>query len=1115
MLIMKNLYRNCIPTLGLAALSLHAGIAHGQQVINDTLTGASSVYPWQALNGACLTAGDDTGTIPSCKNLAYYSGKTQVGGTTGRLPDLAVPVASGALRLTNGDTQAGSNGNNQTGAVVSNFTFPSEKGIQVTWTSVSYGGNNYNGTGADGISFFLADGGPTSNFPPTIGALGGSLGYSCSNGNSTYDGVVGGYVGVGIDEFGNFANPGDNTDTGPGFRAGRIAVRGAGSTAWSALSATGATFAKFYTDTTKKAEAIHNTCKTGMVWNYSGGTLKDSTKANISNGSQTNDKLPYNYPLLKSIDLPSTGSGAVVLANQEAIDKPLRGSALPIIFSLRISADGFLDFSYTVNNGATQAVLTGFNIVANNGPLPVNFRFGFSAGTGGGSNVHEITCFKATEDQLSNSSAASNVQQSGRILGGEQVFLAYYHPLNWWGTVTANSLQYDAATDTLSALTTANWDASCKLTGGVCDSVTSKPTVTAQDPNTRTILSWDNNTTGAGIPLRYTNLSTSEKASLGNSSDLLDFLRGVRSKEALNGGTLRNRTSVLGDIVDSSPVFVGAPGQNYSGTWADKLWASTMPEGSSYGAFATTNATRINMVYVGANDGMLHGFSAGSFSAATPSVFDTTTNTGTEMLAYMPGRIVSSIHTAAATFDYSNAQYLHNFFVDSTPATGDLYYSGGWHTWIVSGLGVGGHPEGPQNDNSATVTAPVSALFALDVTTPTAANFIEGNAASLVKGEWTSASISCTGNATCGTNFGQTLSKPLIKRLHDGTWGVIWGNGTNSASQRAGIYILHIDPSDGSQKVQYIDAGPGPANGIDQVAAADLDGDNITDYVYAGDVLGHVWRFDLLSKTSTDWNTTVTNIFNTPTGQPISTAVLVSAIPAANATGNPKVLVSFGTGQKLPFTHAASEVYASGTQSLYGVWDANMDNWNSKSATVKYDSLASPSQQPIDVTTAITAQTVTATTTGTDGLSYRVVSKTVICWYGSTVCGSGNTQMGWKLDLPGAGEQVIYDPVQVEDTMVVNTVIPQSVQPITCGNTPAAGFTMAVGVTNGGGDNAPFTDAGVQGSGVGTSGTGTVALLLAGDKHHLGMETNKGAYKVVRYNFTGGKVDRVTWTKLR
>ncbi len=78
---------------------------------------------------------------------------------------------------------------------------------------------------------------------PAIGATGGSLAYTCSNTNGpgsgagvTYDGLTGGYLGLGIDEYGNFLNQGDNTASGYGFQPGRIGLRGAGAISWPALN---------------------------------------------------------------------------------------------------------------------------------------------------------------------------------------------------------------------------------------------------------------------------------------------------------------------------------------------------------------------------------------------------------------------------------------------------------------------------------------------------------------------------------------------------------------------------------------------------------------------------------------------------------------------------------------------------------------------------------------------------------------------------------------------------------------------------------------------------------------------------------------------------------------
>jgi type IV pilus assembly protein PilY1 len=110
----------------------------------------------------------------------------------------------------------------------------------------------------------------------------------------------------------------------------------------------------------------------------------------------------------------------------------------------------------------------------------------------------------------------------------------------------------------------------------------------------------------------------------------------------------------------------------------------------------------------------------------------------------------------------------------------------------------------------------------------------------------------------CGTRLGNTYGTPLIRRLHNGMWGVIFGNGFGSSSGDAGIYVMTVDQSTGAKTFYYFSTGTtSTADGIAYVTAADLDGDHITDYVYAGDLQGNVWRFDLtacspVAKTSTN-----------------------------------------------------------------------------------------------------------------------------------------------------------------------------------------------------------------------------------------------------------------------
>ncbi|MGJ7493743.1 PilC/PilY family type IV pilus protein [Variovorax sp. RT4R15] len=1118
---------------------------HAQLIISDTLTGASSSYNWQALNGACLTAGNDTGSIPACiGKLTYYTSRNSllVGGTNGRLPDA---VGSGALRLTNGDTtNGGSNGDNQTGAVVSNFTFPTNQGLQVTFTTATYGGDGNNGTGADGISFFLADGSQA----PSVGGLGGSLGYSCSNVNSQYEGVVGGYLGVGIDEYGNFSNPADNTSTGPGFKAGRISLRGAGNITWASLNALDPVHYPSTLTASQQTAAVKATCQSGKVMDYSITTTTTcknnnncSTTTTGPTGVATTTPLP-DYPLLLNgtaySDLPS----GVSISNQEGLNLPLRGNATPITYGLQITQDGLLSMSYSVNGGTAQTVVNKQSITDSNGPLPASFRFGFSGGTGGSSNVHEITCFKAGPANQSSSSAGTNLQQSARVEAGAQVYLAYYHPTNSWGEMTAQDLVSDPTTGIVSINPVANWDASCVLTGGSCQATNN--TNTAQGSSSRNMLTWNGT---AGIPFQWSQLTTAQKTALtaGDASQTdirLRYLRGDRSNELTNtGGTLRARSGMLGDIIDSSPTWVGPPSLPNNGPWQDALFpASTAPEAAgSYAAFAGTTAAtaqggRQNVVYIGANDGFLHGFRSGTYDAN--GNFVNTTNDGNEVVAYIPAAILNLIHSTTPALDFSSTQYSHDLYTDATPGTGDLYYSGAWHTWLVGGVGPGGNATGPIGDQTSIANG---VIYALDVTDPT--QFSEANASSLVRGEWTSGTgagaITCVGNATCGNNLGSTYGTPIIRRLHNGQWAALFGNGLNSSTGTAGLFIMLVDPATGAITFRFIDTGAGPAksgstitarNGMAYVASADLDGDHVTDYVYGGDALGNVWRFDLTSSNPASWAASAAPIFKTAAGQPITTRVTVSSIQGIGPSGQSGVVVSFGTGRQFPQTQTSAATYATGAQALYGVWDWNMSAWNAKAgASAQYASLSAP--QTVNSTTLQT-QSITATAPGSGSISgYRTLSNNKVCWKGSSSCSGGasaNTQFGWTLPLPSTGnEQVIYSPTTAYSMFLVNTTIPAVSQALTCGTQPASGYTMAVSLDSGGAPKASFfgdqngnfvTYNGGIVSGIGLSATGTPSIVTANKWPNLVQQTTDGTGVVTKINpAANGKGGRLTWIRLR
>lgn len=1100
-------FASWLALIGLAATWPAAYAQTTTNVVQDSFTGTSAALNWIPSNGACLTAGNGTGTIPACKGLAYYGTQTQAG-----LTNNVDASGSGALRLTNGCV-SGTCYPNQSGAIISNTPFSSSQGIQVTFTTYAYSGNSGGGAGdgADGIGFYLLDASKvastssnsTTTYAPQIGAWGGSLGYSCSNVNSPYDGMVGAYIGLGMDEYGNYLNgayqsgyTGDNTATGQQatstnggngqqYQPQRIGLRGYGGIYLSALQAlnssatesdvknvcrnggtysystTGPTQYTFtytyppngnyttltttvysYTPTLSKSssnyQANQQACASiqpsnttsggaggtsGTPVTIAGGTAlyqqattttnqtstgqanvtvttghgshqtsttytcntsttvstttysytqpsSSSGVASMTVGSATtsNDDGYYGngtpfvlmggnyYPVSISssssniyshtatfpdyaaipnayLNLPST----TPIASETALT---RSTATPIAYKLQITQTGLLSLWYSYNGGNYVPVLTGQDISSSNGTMPSNFLFGFGGSTGGSQNVHEITCFQATPANVSASSAGINTQQTGEVQTGTQVYLAYYHPNNWWGELDSQNLVYNAVTGTVSISSAANWDASCILTGGSC-TATGQTSMTAQGTGSRNMVTWtggpnDNASTPGAAPFTWNRLTTNEQSWLGSNDsgvtnasqvaqDRVAYLGGNRTNEVTQSGksvanaagsydNFRARTSVLGDIIDSSPVWVGPPLSPYPNTWSDLLYPTqTMAENATgavtYGTFAGGNtggeAKRLNVVYVGSNDGFMHGFESGYYNADgtyactsknSNGIYnlcaDGTANDGKEVLAYIPGAVLATIHNATtSTLDYSSVNYAHNFYMDATPGTGDLFYGNAWHTWLVSGLGVGGN-----------------AIFALDITDLGTSAFGTNN----VKGEWSTAvttassgssvatTLVCendTSTSACGNDLGQTVGTPQIRRLHSGNWAIIFGNGFSSVTGHAGIYVMLVDSngnisasSQSSSNVYFLDTGVGSAsnpNGIGYVSSVDTDGDHITDYVYAGDVYGNVWRFDLTSSSPANWgvsnygNSSATPLFTTP---PVKTVYTVTTSTSGGTT---------------------------------------------------------------------------------------------------------------------------------------------------------------------------------------------------------------------------------------
>jgi type IV pilus assembly protein PilY1 len=489
----------------------------------------------------------------------------------------------------------------------------------------------------------------------------------------------------------------------------------------------------------------------------------------------------------------------------------------------------------------------------------------------------------------------------------------------------------------------------------------------------------------------------------------LDFLRGDRSNEGA-GEFFRERASLLGDLVNSGPVFVGAPDL----TWPDTAPFPTAPS-TRYSHYKNGSAkTRNSVIYVAANDGMLHGFSETLKDTAGNDIVG---SGGKEVLAYIPSSLFSSASSNEGLHYLTDQRYQHKYYNDLTPSVSDIYANLGtgldWHTILFNGLRGGGR-----------------SVYALNVTDPT--SFNESNAADIVLWEF---------NSTHDADLGFTYSQPQIGMTNDGSWVAIFGNGYNDTGDgKAKLFILKIvEGIDGvwsASDYVKITTGTGSTtarNGLATPALADTDGNGTVDRVYAGDLEGNMWAFDLSSSVTSNWalaNTSSSPLFVTKGNRPITAKPTLAKHPSiSDVTSNkPNIMVYFGSGQYL----VNSDKTTSAVNHFYGVWDkgdsARTDN-NLVEQTFRsgftFDDDDNAATAPIDA---------------------RVLTQNAVDYT--------TDKYGWFLQLPDSGERSITRPTVRGGSVFFNTFVPVS-DPCSVGG---FGYRMVVDAATGGATSQPQTD---------------------------------------------------------
>lgn len=605
-----------------------------------------------------------------------------------------------------------------------------------------------------------------------------------------------------------------------------------------------------------------------------------------------------------------------------------------------------------------------------------------------------------------NSGQISTDEDDNGIVRTVSYQTSYASDDNWSGDVKRFEKGWNSQTNTFE--TREIWSAKNQVPGAA-----SRTIKIAGSSNSGLVnFTWDNagETATAGT-LAYFLSRDPENSNVADSrgSQRLSYLRGVRTGE---GTTFRQRSGVLGDFYSSTPAVVSGP--RYLINFSNQLEGN-----AAYSDFAESIAQRRPRVYVGGNDGMLHGFNA---------------TTGVEEFAFIPTAVFPKLNKLTGT------NYSHEFYVDGPPTVADVFDGTEWRTILVGTLKAGG-----------------KSIFALDVTTPGQEKLL-----------WEFDDTDLPADAQ--VKMGYSFSQPTIARLHTGTWAVVFGNGyesSNNTNGKAALFI--VDAMEGTLlKRLEVSGVEGVANGLSTPKLGDYNADGVADYAYAGDLQGNVWRFDLLRNGRSDsapftreddGESAIGDFEVAYGGEPLFSATSSNNDSRQPITSAPSLvrhptgsgyLVIFGTGKFFETNDKDGDKTM--PQTVYGIWDKQTLGEEASDPNISRSSL-----QEQEITTQVT---VAADGSSRQGL---VISNNAVDWYGSD---TQSAQNGWWLDLrQNDGEMVVENMSQLGRTVFFQTLIPNddpcgdgatnwtfAINPFTGGRTPHNAFdykpTSDVGTDN-------------------------------------------------------------------
>ncbi|HUW28322.1 MAG TPA: PilC/PilY family type IV pilus protein [Sulfuriferula sp.] len=720
--------------------------------------------------------------------------------------------------------------------------------------------------------------------------------------------------------------------------------------------------------------AIEGTLKANQLY-FSGGTSSAQGFASNTLPNSCNK----NFAVLLTNGLPSvTSTGTIPKLSNGQIDIcTLTSQAVAAAASLKSSGVNL----YVIGYAMLPQVLQNYTALCGSAnPNPLD-QLASAGGTG-------------------TSYSASNPAQLQTALNG--VFANIVQSAGSSSALTSNSTSINSNSYLYQAsFNSADWSGHLKAFQVTSAGPSSMPTWDAANlmpaAASRSIYTWSGS---AGANFSWANLTANEQCYLASQAsgctltaaqvttgqNVLNYLRGDASLQQSSGGGYRNRSTPLGDIVDSNPLYLSNEDYGYS--------ILSGSEGSSYATYVQNKTSNIPMLYVGANDGMLHGFNA---------------STGMEVFAYVPRAVYP--HLADLTQPTYNGN--HEFFVDGSPGSGDAYYGSAWHTILLGTLGS---------------TSGTNTVFAMDVTNP--------GSMSASKALW---------EFSDANDLGKTWGEATVARFNDGNYYAVVNNGYNSVNKHAVLFLIQVN---NPTNVIKIDTGVGGGtvdNGLSQPALLDADNNGTIDAIYAGDLQGNVWKFDVSNSHANQWGVAYTSgstklpLFKAVIGttvQPITAPVILGSVPSG-ADGT--ALVFFGTGQYLNTVDLSNTA----TQSLYGVLDSS--EFSSGAFSGGTSNFSRTTQ--VNGANVLVQQSIVFENSQTRAVTTNSVDYT-------------NGNLGWYMDLlqpPSAtqqGERVISKALIRSGRVLFTTLIPSS-GICTYGG---SGWTMELDAPTGGAPGAPFLD---------------------------------------------------------